>query len=218
MRKLLTFLLILSTFSSIAQKNATVADIQPVWGVDSNDIISFMQLLELEASKYTISQKFKDYYCNVLIHEYRKGQLVGSYSARDSLIKAAADFDYAFSVEDGRENGKFEVSFYSQKIGDSLLKIYSGVGRMAFVRKLTLDKNVGYSWKEVFNQPSKKHELKPGELYPLLTYSRAVGKEHAKYEHSSEFCRISGELIPFQDWYKDLGIEHYYIFFIRLEK
>lgn len=217
MRKLFIILLILCSFEVWAQKKP-IADIQPARGVDSTDIINFMDLLELESSKYTISQKFKNYYCNVIIQEYRKGQLINSYNVRDSINKMGSSFDYTFSINKGSKNGKFVFAIYSQRIADSLLKIYSRLGSMGFHYKFKLDKGVGYHWKEVFNQPSEKHELKPGEPYPLLAYSKAVGEAHAIYKGSEEFCRVSGEFVPFQDWYKELGIEHYFIVFIKLEK
>ena len=103
-------------------------------------------------------------------------------------------------------------------IADTSLKTYATVGGAGYRHSFRLDSEKNYSWKDVYHLPNAKHSLIPEEFFPLLAYSSPVGQKFAIHPNVQEFCNISGELIPYTDWYEKLGIEHYFVFFIRLEK
>ena len=212
MEKVFLFIFLFFSLNSNSQNNGP--EISPVRGIDTVDLYRIMDLLDVDVSRYLVSSQYKAYYCNFIIHEYREGKCVDSVSLRDSI----RSYQDVLLIGNKLENGKFEVGVYSQRLGDSSLKIYALVGGLGSKMKRKLDKQRFYSWKEVYNLPNPKHPLLPGTLFPLLAYTSPVGAKYAANPNASEFCKISGEFIPYSRWYQDLGIEHYYIFFIRLEK
>lgn len=207
-------LLVLFCFSTSLYAQPSSTGIKAIDGLDSAALYAIMTLTGVDFHKYTISSKFKSYFCDLKVYEYKRGSLVDSFSARKDVGK----YDFVLSVGNNLEKNGFQLGIYSQELGDSALKLYSTIGGLGYRKKLKLEAARAYSWKEVYDVTSKKHPLKPLTYYPLLAYTTAVGKEHSSHLDADEFCKINGEVVPFEQWYSKLGIEHYFVVGIKLEK
>jgi hypothetical protein len=213
--RLLTLLLLCASLTVFSQPRKD-SFVSVNYGLDSTDFQQiFSGLLGIDVSKYYIPSTFSKYHCDFLVEEYYEGTMVKKESLKDSLPAVAT---FALNIGKYLERGKFKLFFYSQKL-DTTLKLYLSIGGAGIHKKYSLLPREAYSWKEVYDPELKKHKLRPGEEFPLLVYTTAIGKDHSSYgDNVAEFCRISGELIPPKDWHKDLGIKHFYLFSIKLVK
>jgi len=220
MRK--TFFILISSFFFLqvnAQKKIQ-KDIEVYYDkIDSNDVWRIMHLLEIDISKFSISGKFKDYYCNFIIEEYKEGKLISIHNARKDIDSVYAFAESTLKIGNYLKKNKFEISMYSQEVNDSIIKINSLIGGLGYNKKLLIDKSkLNYSWKDVLNINGKNYKLNPDTAFPIVAYTSSVGEKFAAIPNAAVFCTISGEAIPYKEWYDKLGVAHYFIFFVRLEK
>jgi hypothetical protein len=214
MKKACLYLLLLFvSFSSRSQN--TTSDIVSSNRMDSIDLYRIMDLMDVAYNRYSLTGKFKDYYCNLIIQEYKEGKCIDTISFRDQLPLFLQNL---LSIGGNLKRGKFDIGIYSQVIADTSLKVSAIIGGAGFRPRLRLDPEKSYTWKDVYQLPGSKHPLKPEELFPLAAYTSPVGQKFAIHPNTIEFCNITGEFIPYPAWYEKLGVEHYFIFFIKLEK
>ncbi len=72
---------------------------------------------------------------------------------------------------------KFEITFISQKINDSVLKLKLGVGGIGFNSKLKLIDTLQYSWKSLSDFDKKKLVINIDSILPVLTFTSPVGQQ-----------------------------------------
>ncbi len=188
-------------------------DIQTSYKLDSNAIEKIISFLDIDYQKYSISERFKDSYCNIIIEEYKKGKIVETKNLRNDVKK----YEQVIFIGDNLRDSMFNVEIMSRKTSDSLLKLQMIVGGLGYNAKLKLFDTLHYSWKELTNINKRDFSI-TGTSLPLLTYTSPIGEKFTNHPGNFEFCRINNELIPFQDWYTKLGIEHFFIFTLRFEK
>lgn len=214
MKYLLICIIVMGAFVSNAQVS-DIKDIRNIDDVNTVDMYRMMNLLGLNVQKYAISSKYKAYYCNLIMEEFKDGKLINTFNARNNIGKENA---WVINIGQNLESNNFPVSFYSQEYADTVLKVKIHVGEMEFKRDLIKRKGEVYTWKQINNIKAIDKPLIPQEKYPLLVYTTPVGEKHAKTPGASEFCLINGVEIPVVAWYKELGIKHYYAFYLQLEK
>jgi hypothetical protein len=203
-----TLLLLLTSLKVFSQpKKDSFVSVN--YNIDTTDVQAiYSGLLGIDVSKYYIPSTFSKYYCDLIIEEYKEGKMVKRESLKDSLPAQAF---FTLNIGNYLEKGNFKLCFYSQSL-DTTVKLYLLIGGAGIHKKCSLLPGQHYVWKSVYEIESKKHVLKPGEDFPLAAYTTAMGKDHSAYgEKIGEFCRITGELIPPKDWYKELGIKHFYL-------
>ncbi len=192
----------------------------PFYENDSADIYGVLHLLGIDIIKYKLSKEFYNHKVNLIIDEYTKGKKKEVYKTSNLMSKSIVD--WSLSLNDSNKKEDFEIRFYVRKT-DTILKQYSSVIRMGFENYLYLKRGKSYSYKDVYNLDSTNYKIVLGEKFPVWTYTQPVSKKAQlrKYDNDdniAEFCGIGGERIPFTDWYKTLGIEHFFIFSIIVEK
>ena len=181
--------------------------------LDSSAVKKIIYFLGVDYQKYSISERFKDNYCNIIIEEYKNGEKKETKNLRIDVKK----YEHVLYIGNNLEDSLFNLEFISQIVSDSLLKLKIGVGGLGYNAKLKLVDSLHYTWKELTNINIKNFKILDNTL-PLLTFTSAIGKKFTNYKGDFEFCRINNEIIPYQDWYIKLGIEHFYIFIVRFEK
>lgn len=219
MKPLLLLALIASASAAFAQAKQARKDsfVRVSYTFDTTDEVRIREgLLGISTSKYYIPATFSKYYCDLLIEEFYEGEVVSRKSYRDSLGK---NFEYVLWVGGRLEKKGFPVLIDSYRI-DSTLRLYISLGGLGAGDKLRLHPRISYSWKDVYNLEKKRRPLRPGQSFPLLVYTSPVSFEHSRYKipGSSEFCDVSGEKIPPENWYKELGIQHFFLFSIHLKE
>jgi hypothetical protein len=181
--------------------------------LDSSDTQNIYSLLGIDVSKFYLSNKYKGFYCNYVVEEYYKGQKQKAYSLMDSL--PALLHQSLFVGNKLNSANQFPIRLYSQQT-DTILKVQTdvGFGGVRSINKLSLRKGLSYSFKEVYDLNAGKKEPIADSLFPLLTFTSPVGSKSSNLQTESvgEFCKISGEKISPENWFKELGIEHYFLF------
>ncbi len=178
--------------------------------MDTLSVYSLLELMDISFSKFNISDRFKGYICDFKMYEFKKGMLVDSSSAIEKL---------PVSVRNILEiQNDLPIGIYSHKKTDSLLKVYCRIGGLGLNLKFNLLPDIRYSWKEVYDMQAGTKKIQPFQFFPLIAYTAPVGEKYSSNPGSSEFCKINGESIAYPNWFKELGIEHYYVVGIHLKK
>ena len=189
-------------------------DIETYYTITTEVVNKIISFLDIDYQKFLISKKFKENYCNLLIDEYVNGKNVKRINLREEI----KGFDNAIYIADNLVNNKFPIEIISMKINDSLLKVKTVVGNLAYNLKFKLNDSLPYSWKQLENTSKKDYKIKTDSLLSLLTFTSPIGEKFTNYPGNFEFCRINNEFVPFKDWYNKLGIQHYFIFSLQFEK
>ena len=215
--------LVLFIFQTLSFTSYTQEDklrIIPNYDNDSSDLFGILNLLNIDIIKFKLSNNFINHKVNLVIDEYKNGNVKEVYNTQTKLSKAIQN--WTLILNDSLERTDFEIRFYIRK-NDTILNYYLNLVRGGFENHLTLKRGKSYSYKSIYNLDNNKHQIVLGEKFPIWTYTQPVAKKAQirKYENEdgiAEFCSINGEIIPFIEWYKVLGIEHFFIFSIIVEK
>lgn len=214
MKKLSLLFLFSSCFIfSIAQSNKL--KIIPFYDYDSSDIYGVMNLLNIEILKYKLSKEFYHHKINLVIDEYTKGKKKEIFNSVGSIPSMYINVDV---LDDSSNREDFELRFYIRKT-DTILKLYSRYGKAGLEHYLALKRGKQYSYKDVHNLDSSNYKIDLGKKFPVWTYTQPVAKKSQKRQYGNndnvaEFCGVGSGQVPFEEWYKKLGIEHFFIFSI----
>lgn len=210
----------LATITTISKGQENKLRVIPFYNNDSSDINGVLNLLNIDIVKFKLSKEFYNHKVNLVIDEYTKGKMKEVYNTTSLVSKKISD--WSLILDDSTANGDFEIRFYIRKT-DTILKQYFTVVRGGYENYLYLKRGKSYSYKDVYDLDSNNYKIVPREKFPVWTYTQPVAKKAQlrKYENAdevAEFCGIGGGRIPFKDWYKTLGIEHFFIYSIIVEK
>ena len=188
-------------------------DIQVSYNLDSVAVGKIISFLDVDYQRYTISEKFKDNYCNLTIEEYRNGEIVDTKNIRKDIKL----YEQVLFIGSNLNDSLFNIEFLSRLISDSLLKVKINIGGLGYNAKLKLVDSLHYSWKPLTDINKANFKI-TGTSLPLLAFTSAIGEKFTNYPGNFEFCRINNEYIPYKDWYKKLGIEHFLFLLFVLKK
>lgn len=210
------FLLFLTQLGIAQQKALHVKQINET---DSLDMYNVLHLLGIDIVKFKLSKEFYNHRVNLVIDEYTNGEKKEFFSSAGATSKIMPELDL---ISDSLEERLFELKFYNRKT-DTVLKQYINFVKTGFEFYLSLKRGKSYSVKDVYNLDSNNYKIVLGEKFPVWTYTQPVGKQKQLHRDKdnisfSEFCFIGSGKIPFTDWYKTFGIEHFFIFSIVVEK
>ncbi len=213
--KKITLLLLLILLYQITQAQKNQLSIKPNYNYDSTDLYKLLEILDIEIVKFNLSKEFCNHSLNLVIDEFTNGKVKEVYNFKKEL---GSIFQYSTKIIDSTILEESEIRFYSRKYSDSLLKLNCTFINTDFRVKLHLKKK-SYSFKDVYNLEKNKHPIVLNQKFPLVAYTQPVGQKFNIFKgESSEFCKINGEQNSYLEWYKKLGIEHYFIFSIVVEK
>ncbi len=210
----------LTAITAISSAQENKLRVKPFYENDSSDIYGILNLLNIDIIKFKLSKEFYNCKVNLVIDEYTKGKNKEVYNTKSLLSKKISD--WTLVLNDSTADGDFEMRFYIRKT-DTVLKQHFSIIRSGFENYLSLKRGKSYSYKDVYDLDSNNYKIVLGEKFPVWTYTQPVAKKAhlRKYENTedvAEFCGIGSGRIPFKDWYKTLGIEHFFIFSIVVEK